>query len=207
MTQPLDEKLARPMTVVFFGIQGAGKGTQASLLEDFLVRNSDDNVLRLEMGERLRGFAAGSSEANKRVNATMSAGGLLPAFIPSHMMTSFFLTEFTGGEHLIFDGVARRVEQSMVLDDALAFYDRSDYQVVTLELSEEEANRRMRLRHRDDDASAQIAKRFEWYRSETIPALEELRNRGRTIHTVDGHPSIEEIHKSVLAVLGLGELN
>lgn len=203
MTQPLDEKLARPMTVVFFGIQGAGKGTQASLLDDFLTRNNDDNVLRLEMGERLRGFAAGSAEANKRVNTIMSAGDLLPAFIPSHMMTSFFLTEFTGNEHLIFDGVARRIEQSMVLDDALTFYDRSDYQVITLDLSEEEARRRMQLRHRNDDASAQIEKRFEWYKSETLPALEELRRRGRTVHSVDGHPSIEDIHKQVLAVLGL----
>ena len=203
MTQPLDEKLARPMTVVFFGIQGSGKGTQASLLEDFLVRNSDDNVLRLEMGDRLRCFASGSGEANKRVGAIMKGGGLLPAFIPSHMMTSFFLTEFTGTEHLIFDGVARRIEQSMVLDDALTFYGRSDYHVITLELSEEEANRRMQLRHRSDDAETQIRKRFEWYKSETIPALEELKRRGRTVHAVDGHPSIEEIHKNVLAVLGL----
>lgn len=191
------------MTVVFFGIQGSGKGTQASLLEDFLVRNSDENVLRLEMGERLRGFAAGSGEANKRVSNIMSAGGLLPAFIPSHIMTSFFLSEFTGSEHVIFDGVARRIEQSAVLDDALSFYERADYHVVTLDLPEDEAHRRMALRHRDDDAEAQIRARFEWYKTETIPALEELRKRGRTIHTVDGRPSIEEIHQNVLAVLGL----
>lgn len=203
MTQSLDEKLRRPMTVVFFGIQGSGKGTQASLFEDFLTRNSDENVLRLEMGERLRGFAAGSNEANKRVNMIMSGGGLLPAFIPSHMMTTFFLTEFTGKEHLIFDGVARRIEQSIVLDDALTFYERSDYHVVSLELSEEEARRRMQLRRRDDDAEQMIAKRFEWYKKDTIPALEELRRRGRTIHSIDGHHSIEEIHKNVLAVLGL----
>lgn len=191
------------MTVVFFGIQGSGKGTQASLLEDFLVRNSDENVLRLEMGERLRGFAAGSGESNKRVNAVVSAGKLLPAFIPSHVITTFFLNEFTGTEHLIFDGVARRVEQSTVLDDALVFYDRADYQVISLDLTEEEARTRMALRHRNDDAERQIQQRFEWYYKETVPALEELKRRGRTVHHVDGLPSIEEIHKSVLTVLGL----
>lgn len=201
--EPRLGKIERPMTVVFFGIQGSGKGTQASLLEDFLVRNSDENVLRLEMGERLRGFASGSGEANKRVNAVMSAGKLLPAFIPSHMITTFFLNEFTGAEHLIFDGVARRKEQSIVLDDALVFYDRADYQVVSLDLSEEEARARMALRHRSDDAERQIQQRFEWYYKETVPALEELKRRGRAVHHVDGSPPIEEIHKNVLVVLGL----
>ena len=196
-------KIERPMTVVFFGIQGSGKGTQAMLLEEFLVRNSDENVLRLEMGERLRGFAAGSGEANKRVNTVMSGGGLLPAFIPSHIMTSFFLNEFTGCEHLILDGVARRIEQASILDDALSFYDRLDYQIISLQLSEEEAKRRMQLRHRDDDAEEKIRKRFEWYKSETLPALDELNRRGRTTHLVDGHPSIEDIHQKVLSVLGL----
>ena len=196
-------RIERPLTVVFFGIQGSGKGTQASLLEDFLVRNSDENVLRLEMGERLRGFASGSGEPNKRVQAVMSAGKLLPAFIPSHVITSFFLNEFTGREHLIFDGVARRVEQAIVLDDALSFYDRSDYEVIQIDLPEGDARARMALRHRDDDAEAQIQRRFEWYLKETVPALGELRARGRRIHVVDGRPSIGEIQQEVLRVLGL----
>ncbi len=203
MIQTLDEKLVRPITVVFFGIQGSGKGAQAAALDDFLVRNSDENVLKLEMGDRLRGFAAGTGEANKRVGNIINSGALLPAFIPSHIITSFFLGEFTGREHLIFDGVARRIEQSMVLDDALAFYDRLDYHIIMLDITEDEARKRMALRHRNDDAEKQIQKRFEWYKSETLPALEELRRRGRTIHVVDGNPSIAEIHKNILAVLGL----
>lgn len=198
------DKLERPLTVVFFGIQGSGKGTQASLLEDFLVRNSDENVLRLEMGERLRGFASGSGESNKRVNAVMSGGGLLPAFIPSHVITSFFLNEFSGREHLLFDGVARRIEQATVLDDALAFYDRIDYDVIQIDLPMEDARARMALRHRDDDAEVQIQKRFEWYEKETVPALAELKRRGRKVHVIDGRPGIEEIHQEVLRMLGLG---
>jgi adenylate kinase len=196
-------RVEQPMTVVFFGPSGSGKGTQAALLEEFLARHSDNGVLRLEMGERLRECASGSDEASKRVNKIMSEGGLLPSFIPSHIMTTFFLKEFTGEEHLIFDGVARRIEQAKILDDALSFYDRSDYHIISLELSEREAHTRMQERHRDDDAEAQIRHRFEWYKAEVLPALEELKKRNRTMHTIDGQPSVEEIHKNILTVLGL----
>ena len=155
------------------------------------------------MGERLRGFAAGNSDASRRVKGVMESGKLLPAFVPSHMMTTFFLGEFTGFEHLIFDGVARRIEQSSVLDDALVFYDRTDYQVISLELSFNDAHERLRLRGRSDEADeVKIKSRFAWYESEVLPALHELEKRGRKVHRIDARPAIEVIHKNVLTALG-----
>ncbi len=191
-----------PITVVFFGPQGAGKGTQAKLLEGLLERDSDTPVLGLEMGERLRGFAAGSGDASKRVGEVINAGGLLPAFIPSHIITTFFLQEFTNREHLIIDGVARRVEQSIVLDDALQFFGRVPYHVVVLQLPREEAVRRLHGRGRSDDSDDQkIQRRLDWYETETLPAIKLLEERGRTMHYIDARPPIEEIHAQIRTVL------
>lgn len=193
----------RARTVQFFGISGAGKGTQASLLKDFFVRESDLEVLHMEMGERLRGLAAAGGPAAERITDIQRSGRLVPEFIPSHVLTTFFFNEFTGGEHLVFEGM-RRLRQADVLDEALAFYDRADYDVIVIELSREAAYERLKLRGRADEAKeSAIQARFDWYEKETIPAIEMLEKRGRAIHRIDGSPSIEEIHRTILNVLHL----
>jgi adenylate kinase len=195
--------LQKPLTAVFFGPSGAGKGTQASLLADFLERNSDLGVLRFETGERLRGFGAGSGEAGRRVSKMINEGRLAPEFLPSHLITTFLLQEFTGTEHLIIDGM-RRINQVMVLDEALAFYERTDYVAIVLDLPAEEAVGRLHIRGRSDDMSDEkIRRRLAWYTEETLPAIEAMRERGRRIIHVDGRQSIEAIHQEILRDLGL----
>lgn len=190
-------------TVQFFGISGAGKGTQAVLLKDFLVRDSDVEVLHMEMGERLRGLASSGSAAARRIAEIQKEGRLVPEFIPSHVLTTFFFNEFSGSEHLILEGM-RRMQQVDVLDEALVFYDRADYDVIAIELSREDAYERLKLRNRADEAKeAAIQSRFEWYEKETRPAILELERRGRKIHRIDGRPPIEEIHRAILQVLKL----
>lgn len=193
----------RARTVQFFGISGAGKGTQAALLKDVLTRDSDLDVLHLEMGERLRGVAAGGGPTAQRITELQKAGRLVPEFIPSHVVTTFFFNEFTGTEHLIFEGM-RRLQQVNVLDEALSFYDRADYDVVVIELSREDAHERLKMRGRADEAKeAAILSRFEWYERETLPAIAELEKRGRKVHRIDGRPSIEEIHHAILKALNV----
>lgn len=197
-------RLEAPLTVVFFGIQGSGKGTQASMLAAHLERNSDVGVLSIEMGERLRGFASGSGFASKRVGEYLEEGKLLPAFVPDYILATFLLKEFSGTEHLIFDGVGRKVLQTIIMDEALAFLGRPNYQVIVLDLPKEDAIQRLLLRERSDDSTdEQIQARLKGYELETIPAIQELSNRGREIHHVDARPNPEEIHQSVLRTLGL----
>jgi len=44
----------KPITVLFFGSQGAGKGTQVQMLVDYLKSKSDRGVIRIDMGHELR---------------------------------------------------------------------------------------------------------------------------------------------------------
>ncbi len=203
MSDDLQQLTKRPLTVVFFGIQGSGKGTQSRLLQGYLERNADVPNLYLEMGERLRGFATGAGFASKKVGETLNTGSLLPAFIPSHIITSFFLQEFTGREHVIVDGVARRIEQAVVLDEALAFFGREDYQTIVLDLPRDVAVERMKGRGRNDDDDHKIERRLAWYESETLPAIQEIERRGRVVHHISGRPSVEEVHQEILKALSL----
>lgn len=207
MMNNLMAALERPMTVVFFGVQGSGKGTQAGLLADYIERNSDLGILRIEMGERLRGFAAGNTHASKRVQETLQAGNLLPGFIPDYLLAGFFLQEFSGTEHMILDGVARKPGQAIVMDEALDFFGRGNYHAIVLELSRDEAIERLRLRGRGDDKTdEQIAARIDAFEKDTIPSIKEIEKRERTVHYVDGRPSIEEIHHAILKSLGLEQV-
>ncbi|MEK7106788.1 MAG: hypothetical protein AAB899_01200, partial [Patescibacteria group bacterium] len=44
----------KPVTLLFFGSQGAGKGTQVQMLVDYLMSRSDRKVIRIDMGHELR---------------------------------------------------------------------------------------------------------------------------------------------------------
>jgi adenylate kinase family enzyme len=44
----------QPITVLFFGSQGAGKGTQVKMLMDHLRAKSDRGIIHIDMGVELR---------------------------------------------------------------------------------------------------------------------------------------------------------
>ncbi|KKW16668.1 MAG: hypothetical protein UY57_C0036G0007 [Candidatus Kaiserbacteria bacterium GW2011_GWB1_50_17] len=78
-----------PITVVFFGISGSGKGTQADMLERFLgKRDPSRSVTRAEMGSLAREFMKTDTSLAKRTTDIVSSGGLLPSFIPVYLLIS-----------------------------------------------------------------------------------------------------------------------
>lgn len=192
-------------TIVFFGVSGSGKGTQSELLVKHLKEKTGRDVLVLETGRLLREFAAGEGYTQTLVKDAVDAGKLLPSFMPVYVNSKALVEQFTGEEHLIFDGVTRRETQVMMLDSMLRFYQRIPYDVIALELSEQSAMGRLQLRARSDDDVEKIRRRFMWYEKEVKPLIEKFKSFDGVVHTVDGEPDIETIHKNVLAVLGLGD--
>jgi adenylate kinase len=161
----------RPRSVVFFGISGAGKGTQANLLAQHLKAvDPSRGVVRVEQGALLRARASDADEFGNRVAAIIASGKLVPSFVATTVLAAYMTKHFSAASHFIFDGVARYDLQARIFDELMIFFDRSDYEVIVLELSVEDARKRLSRRGRDDDASdEQLQNRFHWYAANTIP--------------------------------------
>ena len=192
-----------PTTVLFFGPSGAGKGTQIQMLMDALAKRGSTPIVYVEMGALLREQVAGGGHSAEITNGIISAGGLMPGFMPIYLMTKRLVEKFTGIEHIIADGVVIRTTQAEAFDEAMRFYGRPSYDVIVLELSEESTLKRLLARGRNDDTEEGIRRRIAWYKSEVEPALAVLEEKGARIHRISGEPSPEEVHKDILAALNL----
>lgn len=194
----------QPLSVLFFGTQGAGKGTQVKMLMEFLQKQSDRGIIHIDMGNELRTLRDTGSHAGKLTGEVIDAGHRMPDFMPIYLQTKKLVENLvTGDEHVVADGLARGEDQTRGFDDAMQFFRRNNFQVISLELSEKSAIERLLARGRNDDTEEGIRNRLSWYKSDVLPQLELLRSRGRPIHVIDGEPDMETIHKNILTALGL----
>lgn len=197
---------SKPFTLLFFGTQGAGKGTQVKKLIEYLQKNTDRGVVHIDMGQELRALRDTGTHAGKLTGAVIDAGARMPDFMPIYLQTKKIVDTFTGEEHIIADGLARGPDQTRAFDDMMQFFGRdNDFQVVNLVISDESAVERLLLRGRNDDTEEAIRRRLAWTKADVLPQLEFLKSRGRVVHEIDGEPDIETIHKQLLSVLGLAE--
>jgi adenylate kinase len=192
-----------PITVLFFGAQGAGKGTQVKMLIDYLQSKSQRGVIHIDMGHELRELRDTGSYAGKFTGTVIDAGVRMPDFMPIYLQTKKMVENFTGEEHIIADGLARGPDQTRGFDDMMTFFKRDNFQVISLEIPDEVAVTRLLARGRNDDTEDAIRRRLAWTKTDVLPQLELLKSRGRPIHVINGEPSIEIGHQSVLAALGL----
>jgi adenylate kinase len=194
---------SQPLSVLFFGSQGAGKGTQVKLLMEFLRTNSSRGIIHIDMGNELRALRDGGTYSGKLTGSVIDAGHRMPDFMPIYLQTKKIVENLTGEEHIIADGLARGADQTRAFDDAMQFFGRTNFQIISIELSEESVMKRLLARGRNDDTEEAIKNRLGWYKTDVLPQLEMLKERGRPIHVIDGEPDTETIHKNILAKLGL----
>lgn len=193
-----------PVTVLFFGTQGAGKGTQVKMLMESLAKNSDNGLIHIDMGAELRAMIAEGTYSSPLVQNVLNQGARMPDFMPTFLQTKKIVENLkTGKEHIIADGLARGADQTRAFDDMMNFYDRKNFQVIYLTLSEESSVKRLLARGRVDDTEEAIRKRLAWSKTDMMPQLDLLKGRNRPIHEIDGEPDVETIHKNILSVLGL----
>ena len=192
-------------TVLFFGRSGSGKGTQVELLTKYLLeKDPERKVLHIATGDGLRKLAEGDSYGGRLVDKIISVGELMPTFIPIWVWTGKLLEEYTGKEHLILDGLARRPIEAPVLHHALKFYDRAKgAEVVLIDVSDKWATERLLARGREDDKGDDIKRRLDWFNAEVKESIAFFENKPKyyQFHIINGEQTIEEVHKEILSKL------
>lgn len=196
----------QPITVIFVGPQGSGKGTQIEKLRTVILeKDPTRRLVDIQTGRRFRALAAKHETfAERKISETLDTGALQPDFLTHILWGQAMLDQLDPQSHLLIDGFPRTVHQAVVLDTALAFFERAEIHIINLDTPEEIVRERMFGRARADDTTESIETRLRWYREDTLPVLAYYRARPNTIvHSLNGVDSIEGVHQQITTALGL----
>lgn len=190
----------KPLTIVFFGRSGSGKGTQAQKLIDYIKENRNTRVIYLETGQRFREFIKSEGYISGLVKETLDQGGLLPAFLPIWIWTDFLVKNLKKNDDLILDGICRRSSEAPVFDSAIRFFERKEVCVILIKTSKQWSRDRLLERRRDDDLSDEdVEKRLEWFDKDVVPALKYFEKKdGYHFLEVNGEKPINEVHNDII---------
>jgi adenylate kinase family enzyme len=190
---------------VFIGQSGAGKGTQAVLLEkEIRSRYPDESILHLETGAVFRSFITGSSYTAQETKRIMDDGKLPPPFIGIHVWSHELINQYSGQRFVLIDGTPRISVEVPVLLSAAKFYGWK-LTVIYLDVSDAWATARLLDRGRADDREEHDrAGRVAWFHDNVIPAIELLREAPDVqFISINGERPILEIHAEIRGKLGL----
>lgn len=189
------------MDLVFLGIQGSGKGTQAKrLAEEF-------GYHLFEAGLELRKLTETDTDTGRAVKSFIDQGNLVPyQFIIDvvRMVTS----SLPANTRILFDGIPRDEEQKREFDQMIQEKGR-DFRVIHFVLDKETGLKRIHHRaktegRKDDLDEAFILKRINWSIEKTEPIVEKYRAQGKVID-VDASGTVDEVYEILKkAVTGIG---
>ncbi len=192
---------------IFFGLAGSGKGTQRDLLES-LLKQKGKAVLAIEIGRLLREYAeSGDAMMKKQLAEVMRSGELVPTAFPVALALNALIEQQGGYNCVMFDGLGRKRIEADILIELLLFFPDTQVHSILLDISEEEALKRLLKRGRTDDVESAIQTRFSLFRDTetgTTASLNFVRNHPDVIfHTVDGAGTVEEVHDRIAAALNI----
>lgn len=189
--------MERVNTILLIGRPGSGKGTQATLLSERLA------WIRLSSGDRIKQIRDGNEPFSDRVRAVYDKGTLLPDWLADYLLESGLLNldPYVG---VVTEGFARTLQQAEHYADIIEWLGRN-LMVINLEVSEEEAMKRMLSRSKvqdrpDSNDEEKMRARLVQFTSDTLPAIEYLRSKG-IVKDVNGEQTPAEIAESIEKLL------
>jgi len=205
------------MNLILLGMPGAGKGTQAEIIQ------RDFDVANISTGAMMREVSRSEGELAEKVQTFLSSGTLVPNEIIVEMLVQR-ISESDCDKGFLLDGFPRNLDQGKALDAAGVAIDL----VLFLSISEEEIVKRMSGRRvhpesgrsyhiiynppekeglddvtgealiqREDDAPEVIKKRLDVYYRETEPLLDFYRNKNLKFIEIDASRPLNEVTESI----------
>ena len=187
------------MHIVFYGPEGAGKGTQAKLLSQKL------NLPVLTSGDLIREAAANDTGViGESCKKTLMEGKYVP---DSEMFVLWKrrLKQPDAKGDWIMDGFPRNISQAEFLHAKLNKYGYKVELVFYLNLSEEESYKRLVKRGRPlhpgsdelHDSPKRIKSRLEIYKDGEAEVLNYFRQEGVLVE-IDADQSIDDVHSDIM---------
>ena len=194
------------MNIILLGPPGAGKGTQAKLLEDKY------GLKQLSPGDMLRAEVAAGTPRGRQAKAVMDSGQLVSDDIIIAMIADR-VDQPDCKNGVIFDGFPRTVAQAEALDRMLNAKGRPLTAVIELKVDEEALVSRLHNRiaemtakgeaPRSDDNEETLRKRLQVFRDQTAPIIPYYQ-RKKTLREVDGMADIGSVAREIEAALNGG---
>ena len=213
------------MNIILLGPPGAGKGTQASRLEQ------DRKMVQLSTGDMLRAAVAARSPVGVAAKEVMDAGGLVSDEIVTGILSER-LDQPDVANGFILDGYPRTAAQAEALDRLLAGKGMKLDHVIELVVDEQALVDRITgrfscascgtgyhdrykrpvvddvcdvcgstaFKRRPDDNEETVRNRLAEYRAKTAPILPHYEKRG-LVRRVDGMAPIADVEDAIEAIL------
>lgn len=213
------------MNLILLGPPGAGKGTQATRLEDAY------EIAQLSTGEMLRDEVEAGSEIGQKADGLMKAGKLVPDDLIIDMIGEQ-LDRDSCRNGFILDGFPRTVPQAEALDVMLKEKGLKMDHVISIEVDDEAMVRRITGRfscancgagyheefqkpkvdgvcdvcgatefaRRADDNAETVRERLKAYHAQTEPIIDHYKKQG-LLRRVDGMEPIDKVTDQLRAAI------
>jgi adenylate kinase len=186
-----------------FGPPGAGKGTQAKILQ------TERSLPQLSTGDMLREAIAAGSDLGKQCKVLMDRGELVSDEIVVGIIGERY-DQPDCANGAVFDGFPRTIPQAEALDAMLAARAKKIDIVIALTVDDavlvSRAEQRVKEtiaaggKPRADDTPDTLKHRLGVYYKNTAPLLDFYKKQGKVV-TVDGMAPIADVTKAIATVL------
>ncbi len=215
--------------IVLIGAPGAGKGTQARLLQSRL------NIPQISTGDMFREMKDLDTPLAREVREILASGKLVPDTVTFEMVKERTSREDCNGTYIL-DGFPRTPVQAEMLE-GLSEDQYKPINAILIDVPFEKLEERLtgrrscpicgeiynlsfkppkvagfcdfhpeaELKHRADDTLEKVKVRLETYEENTKPLLEYYENSGR-LQKVDGMQTPEEIYKELESFLAVSNV-
>ncbi len=215
-----------PAVLILLGPPGAGKGTQARMLEEKF------GLIQLSTGDLLRDAVAAGTEAGNAAKAVMEAGDLVSDGIVIAILRDR-MAEPDCVKGVILDGFPRTTVQAEALDGLLASSDQKINAAISLEVEDAEMVTRISGRYtcagcgegyhdsykqpvedgkcdkcghtefkrRADDNAETVASRLAAYHAQTAPLIDYYQAQG-VLKGIDAMGQIDDIAQDLQGIVG-----